>query len=109
MSETKGYSALTDEQKVAAKAKQMETMKERWADPVYRANVTQGRAVKAVEKATKALADYDEQLTAGVEGFTAEGRISLVTAVDNANTKLASATEAVEAAKAASAPVTAEV
>lgn len=41
-----GPRTMTDE----AKAKQADTMKERWQDPIYKANVAKGRYSKKIEK-----------------------------------------------------------
>jgi hypothetical protein len=67
-----------------AKARQAQSMKEKWQDPVYRLKVSAGRATKKVEKLTKELEALRSANPVDAEKVQATEK-----ALDAANAKLA--------------------
>ena len=89
----RGFGAnMTPEQKEAARLKQIETMKVKWQDPIYKANVALGRHTKAVTKAENRIAELVEAISVADES----ARVTLETELAKTREKLVTSTAKVE-------------
>lgn len=104
--ETETVTPSREPMSVEAKEKQADTMKERWADPIYRAKVARGRAAKKVAKIEAEIAEINAKIA---ESTNENAAALLVKEIEKLQTEVVKATTILNDAIAICGPIEVKV